>query len=188
MKKSMLKIFVLAMSLAMALTACGEKDTPQDNLSDQSDIQYPAKPITIVVPFGAGGTTDIAARILADNLPGYLDNATIVVSNITGGSGTIGTTEVTSSNADGYTLGCSAAATVAIQPLFGQTSYTLDDIKPICNIYTMPQVIVASADAPYNTVDEFVEYIKGQGTVNYAIAGRGTVQHLGQLKYHAKIN
>ncbi len=178
MKKSMLKIFVLAMSLAMSLTACGEKDTPQGNLSDQSDIQYPTKPITIVVPFGAGGTTDIAARILADNLPGYLDNATIVVSNITGGSGTIGTTEVTSSIADGYTLGCSAAATVAIQPLFGQTSYTLDDIKPICNIYTMPQVIVASADAPYNTVDEFVEYIKGQGTVNYAIAGRGTVQHL----------
>lgn len=178
MKKSMLKIFILAMSLTMALTACGEKDTPQDSLSDQSDIQYPTKPITIVVPFGAGGTTDIAARILADNLPGYLDNATIVVSNITGGSGTIGTTEVTSSDDDGYTLGCSAAATVAIQPLFGQTSYTLDDIKPICNIYTMPQVIVASADAPYNTVDEFVEYIKGQGTVNYAIAGRGTVQHL----------
>ena len=112
MKKSMLKIFILAMSLTMALTACGEKDTPQDSLSDQSDIQYPTKPITIVVPFGAGGTTDIAARILADNLPGYLDNATIVVSNITGGSGTIGTTEVTSSDDDGYTLGCSAAATV----------------------------------------------------------------------------
>ena len=101
MNKSMLKIFILAMSLTMALTACGEKDTPQDSLSDQSDIQYPTKPITIVVPFGAGGTTDIAARILADNLPGYLDNATIVVSNITGGSGTIGTTEVTSSDDDG---------------------------------------------------------------------------------------
>ena len=85
MKKSMLKIFVLAMSLAMALTACGEKDTPQDNLSDQSDIQYPAKPITIVVPFGAGGTTDIAARILADNLPGYLDNATTFAEGHGGG-------------------------------------------------------------------------------------------------------
>lgn len=178
MKKSMLNILVLAMSLSIVLAACGEKDTNQDSVSEPSDIQYPTKPITIVVPFGAGGTTDIAARILADNLPSYLDNATIVVSNITGGSGTIGTTEVISSEADGYTLGCSAAATVAIQPLFGQTSYSLDDIKPICNIYTMPQVIVVSADAPYDTVDEFVKYIKEQGTVNYAIAGRGTVQHL----------
>lgn len=183
MKKTTIKILALAMTLAMLLCACSNKESVQDlvqgNDSDtQTEITYPTKPITIVVPFGAGGTTDIAARILADNLPQYLDNATIVVSNITGGSGTIGTTEVTSATADGYTLGCSAAATMAIQPLFGQTSYTLDSIKPICNIYTMPQVIVASADAPYNTVDEFIEYLKGQDSVNYAIAGRGTVQHL----------
>ena len=182
MKRNLVKVLAMAMSLMLILTACSSQtpSTSEPSGSTPAPVtsDYPSQTITIVVPFSAGGATDIAARILADNLPQYLSDATIIVSNITGGSGTIGTSEVTSAEADGYTLGFSAAATVAIQPLFGQTSYTLDDIKPICNVYTMPQVIVASADAPYNTVEEFIDYLKANDGVNYAIAGRGTVQHL----------
>lgn len=164
--------FVTALSLA----ACGEQAPAAASASASEG--YPEKAVTIVVPFSAGGTTDLAARILADNLPNYLNGAAIVVNNITGGSGTIGSTEVADAEPDGYTLGCSAAATTTIQPLFGQTTYTLDDITPLCNIYTMPQCIVVSADSPYDTVAEFVEYLKTVDIVNYAHAGRGTVQHL----------
>lgn len=179
MKKSIVKALAVATSLMTILTACSPGSSSNTGTSNSNtNDNYPSQPITIVVPFSAGGATDIAARILADNLPQYLNDATIVVSNITGGSGTIGTSEVTGATADGYTLGFSAAATVAIQPLFGQTSYTLEDIKPICNVYTMPQVIVAAADAPYDTVDKFIDYLKTHDNVSYAIAGRGTVQHL----------
>lgn len=181
--KKHIKLFACLMALALALTACGKDTTQQPGSQNSSNGSqqtsgYPTKPITVVVPFSAGGTTDLAARILADNLPNYMDNATVVVTNITGGSGTIGATEAANAEPDGYTLGFSAVATLSIQPLFGQTSYTLDSVKPLCNVYTMPQVIVVPADAPYNTVDEFIDYLKGKDTVNYAIAGRGTVQHL----------
>lgn len=193
MKKKTLGMLSCLIVLSMLLAACGQTGGTPQNPSDASkgnsgaavsanqpgnDTDYPTKPITVVVPFSAGGTTDLAARIVADSLPKYLNGATVVVTNITGGSGTIGVTEVAGANPDGYTLGISAVAAVAIQPLFGQTSYTLEDIQPICNIYTMPQCIVVPADAPYETVDEFVEYLKAQDSVNYAIAGRGTVQHL----------
>ncbi len=193
MKKKLLLSFLIV--LALLLSACGQAQNPAPATSPaasgnpgtssppaasqpEQQIDYPTKPVTLVVPFSAGGTTDLAARIVADNLPKYLDGAAVVVTNITGGSGTIGVTEVADAVPDGYTLGISAVAAVAIQPLFGQTSYTLDSIQPICNIYTMPQCIVVPVDAPYETVDEFVEYLKSQGSVNYAIAGRGTVQHL----------
>lgn len=179
MKKSTFKSIAVALSLMTILASCSTNTNSAPGASSTGAADdYPSKTITIVVPFSAGGATDIAARILADSLPQYLNDATVIVSNITGGSGTIGTSEVTGADADGYTLGFSAAATVAIQPLFGQTSYTLEDIKPICNVYTMPQVIVAAADAPYDTVDEFIDYLKSHDTVSYAIAGRGTVQHL----------
>ena len=191
MKKKTFGMLSCLIALSMLLTACGPKNNTPQNTPDPgsssaaasenqpgNDIDYPTKPITVVVPFSAGGTTDLAARIVADSLPKYLDGATVVVTNITGGSGTIGVTEAAGADPDGYTLGISAVAAVAIQPLFGQTSYTLEDIQPICNIYTMPQCIVVPADAPYETVDEFVAYLKEQDSVNYAIAGRGTVQHL----------
>lgn len=181
-KKLIAQLTASALALSMLLSGCatGSQSAPasQPGSSTAESPSFPNKPITLVVPFSAGGTTDLAARILADNLPRYLDGATVVVTNITGGSGTIGTTEVAQANPDGYTLGFSAVATVSIQPLFGQTSYTLDDILPICNVYTMPQCIVVKADAPYNTVEEFVAHLKTKETVNYAIAGRGTVQHL----------
>lgn len=196
--KSLLSLS-LALIMAMSLAACGEK-TPAATSPDGGTSAgtsgaastadaggYPEKTITIVVPFSAGGTTDLAARILADNLPKYLDGATIVVSNITGGSGTIGSTEVADAEPDGYTLGCSAAAAIAVQPLYGQTTYTLDDIMPLCNIYTMPQCIVVSADSPYTTVEEFVDYLKTVDTVNYAHAGRGTVQHLVCAEWMAQV-
>ena len=177
----------LALALSMSLVGCGQKTDGNNAGSNtgstagsisETGSGYPEKTITIVVPFSAGGTTDLAARVLADNLPKYLNNATIVVNNITGGSGTIGATEAASADPDGYTFGCSAAAAVAIQPLYGQTTYTLDDIKPLCNLYTMPQCIVVAADSPYNTVEEFVDYLKTVDVVNYSHAGRGTVQHL----------
>ncbi len=190
MKKFLAMTLSCLLATATLLSGCTKTDlgsasttTSGSGVQSTDSTDYPSKPITLVVPFSAGGTTDLVARILADSMPKYLDGATVVVTNITGGAGTIGCTEVASADPDGYTLGFSAVAAVAIQPLFGETSYTLDDVQPICNVYTMPQCIVAPADAPYDTVDEFIDYLKEQGSVNYAIAGRGTVQHLACVEW-----
>ena len=180
--------WLLVVSATIFLTACQQapnasQSPPQKDeasIEQQAMTNYPEKPITIIVPFSAGGATDLAARILADHLPQYLGGGVVIVTNITGGSGTTGATEVAEAQADGYTLGCSAIAPLSIQPLFGTTTYTHEDITPICSIYSMPQVIVVAADAPYDTIEEFITFAKDlpQNSMNYAIAGRGTVQHL----------
>lgn len=184
MKKICVLITVLAMALTLFLTGCSSSSTAQSSASVQpsqtpaATSDYPKNPIQIIVPFSAGGGTDLVARVVADKMSAILGVAVEVV-NMPGGSATIGTTEVANSDPDGYTLGFSISTPLSITPNLGQTTYTIDDLQAICNVYTTIHTICVPADSPIQNVDDLIAYVDEKGgNVSYAGSGTGNMQHL----------
>jgi tripartite-type tricarboxylate transporter receptor subunit TctC len=141
---------------------------------------YPAKPIRLVVPFPAGGATDIFGRAVSQKLGEKL-GTTIVVDNKPGAGGTIGSDIVAKAPADGYTLLLATSSTHAIGPSFGnKLPYdAVADFTPIAHVGNAPSIMVVPNNAPARSVKEWVEYArKNPGKLNYASSGNGTVVHL----------
>ena len=140
---------------------------------------YPSAPVNVVVPYGAGGGTDLFARVLTDKMSQILGQS-ITVTNLTGGGGTIGATEVAvNAPKDGYTLGFCIYAPLVLMPMYGQTAYTLEDIEPICGAYSTLNVLAVSADSPYQSVEDIIALIESNnGTMPYGGSGTGNNQHL----------
>ncbi|MDB5743941.1 MAG: tripartite tricarboxylate transporter substrate binding protein [Polaromonas sp.] len=142
--------------------------------------QTAGKPITLVVPTAAGGTTDISARMLAEPL-GKILQTSVVVDNRGGGNGNIGGQIVARAPADGHTLLVQYSGYQSITPLI-QPVVGFDpakDLKPIGHLIDAPQLLVVRADFPANTYAEFLAYVKANpGKVNYASSGNGSLQHV----------
>jgi tripartite-type tricarboxylate transporter receptor subunit TctC len=142
---------------------------------------YPAKPITIVVPFSAGGGVDAVARLLAEKLrTGF--NQAVLVDNKPGASGMLGASFVAKSAPDGYTLLLGSAGETAINPFVykAKMQYTPEkDFVPITLVTRVPNVLVANNNFPVKNVAELVAYAKkNPGKVTYATSGVGNPQHL----------
>lgn len=140
---------------------------------------YPAKPITFVVPAAAGGTTDLAARMLAQAL-GPVVGQSVVVDNKAGGNGAIAASIVKRAPPDGYTLLMQYSGYHVISPhLTKQHQWELKDFQPIANVLSAPQIIVVRSDVPAKTLAELVAYAKANpGKLNYASSGNGSLQHV----------
>lgn len=143
--------------------------------------QYPAKPITLVVPFSAGSDADLAARNLADHAVKYLNQQPIVVVNQPGASGAIGTLAVRNAPADGYTLLLARIASQVILPATDpKTPYQWSDFTLLSVLEVNPYVCAVKADAPYKSMRELVDDIaKRPGKLNFATVGAGTLQNFG---------
>ena len=120
---------------------------------------YPNKPITMVVPASAGGTTDLAARMTAQAL-GPVLGQTLVVENKGGGNGNIAAAQVKRAEADGYTLLMQYSGFHVISPHLGKSSWELKDFVPVANVLSAPQIVVVRGDLPVNTMQELVAYAK----------------------------
>ena len=140
---------------------------------------YPAKPITLVVPAAAGGTTDLAGRMLAQALTPVVGQQ-VVVDNKAGGNGAIAASLVKRAPADGYTLLMQYSGYHVISPhLMKQKQWELADFQPIANVLSAPQIIVVRDDVPAKTLAELVAYAKAHpGKLNYASSGNGSLQHV----------
>ena len=138
---------------------------------------YPARPITIIVPFPPGGSTDVAARIVADHMSRTLGQQ-VVVQNISGAGGTVGSTRGMRADPDGYTILMGQmgthAASVALYP---NLAYKPDvDFEPIGMVTAFPLVIAAKKDLPPNDLKEFIAYAKANySRLNQAHAGVGSI-------------
>ena len=141
---------------------------------------YPNKPVRIIVPFPAGGTTDIVARIVAQKLTEAWGQS-VIVENRSGAGGNIGGEAAANSPPDGYTLFMTSGSIVtANQYIYKKMSFDpAKDLVPITNVASGPQVIVVNPNFPAKTLKEFIDLARAKpGTLNYGHAGIGTQTHL----------
>lgn len=190
MKKKRVWSLALLMGIGI-LAGCGNNNTSSDRAATAADRttegentqtaskgDYPKGPVTIVVPYGAGGGTDLFCRVVADKMSQTLGTS-FEVTNLTGGGGTIGATDVANAQPDGYKLGFCISAPLAVMPLYGETSYQLEDCQTICGAYSTLNVLAVSADSPIQNVEDLVAYIEeNNGALSYGGSGTGNIQHL----------
>jgi tripartite-type tricarboxylate transporter receptor subunit TctC len=162
-----------ALMLAAFLLAAPVVSTP----SRAED--YPARPVRIIVPFGAGGPADVAARLVGNVLQDNFGKP-FVVENRTGAGGMIGTLEAAKSPPDGYTLLMMSNTQTANESLVPQRKYDLmRDLVPIAPVNYSDLVIVVHPSVPAKTLGEFIALAKSQpGKLNYASSGQGTPYHM----------
>jgi tripartite-type tricarboxylate transporter receptor subunit TctC len=165
-----------AISILIALCTSVGLSVGQTYAADK----YPVKPVTIIVPFPAGGGTDLAIRSLQPKLQARL-GVPIIVENRPGAGGTIGTSAGAKAAPDGYTLVAVTTTTIAsAKAVYPQISYDpVKDFVPIGSIGLTPFVLVVAPNLPVKSFDEFLQYAKAQGgTLNYASVGNGSASHL----------
>ena len=150
--------------------------------------QYPDKPITVVVPFAAGGPTDVVTRLLGDHMSRTL-RQTIIVENVGGAGGTIGMTRAAQANPDGYTIAVGNTGTQSAAPaLYPNLKY--DPARSFAQIgitnFT-PQAIVAKKSTQASGLKEFIDYLKANSEkLTYGHAGVGSIAHVSGLLFNAQ--
>ena len=141
---------------------------------------WPAKPIRLIVPFPAGGGTDIIGRELGQKLASNT-GWTVVIDNKPGSGGNLGVDAAAKSPADGYTLVLGQTSNLAINPtLYSKLPYDPEkDLTPVGTVASAPLVLVVAADSPYKTLADAVAAARAKpSALNYATSGNGTVAHL----------
>jgi len=140
---------------------------------------YPNKPITLIAPYAAGGDSDASGRNLSAVVSKYLGQP-VIVQNIVGASGTIGSQRVRTAAPDGYTLLVARGGSQAINPaLDSSTPYKWNDFTFLSLLDFNPVACVVKGDSPYKTMKDLLAALKAEpGKLNYATAGPGTTQHL----------
>jgi tripartite-type tricarboxylate transporter receptor subunit TctC len=143
-----------------------------------AEAAYPERPITIIVPWGAGGGTDATARILASLMEQELGQPVTVV-NRTGGSGVVGHSAIATAEPDGYTLGI-ITVEIGMMHWAGLTDLTYEDYTPLALYNEDPAGVQVRADAPWDTIDELLDYIRDNppGTLTGSGTGQGGIWHL----------
>ncbi|WP_255592572.1 tripartite tricarboxylate transporter substrate binding protein [Bordetella sp. BOR01] len=170
MKKKRLTSFILAVELGFAATQAAAADAAKD---------YPQRPITIVVPFGAGGSADVYARYLGDQLQKRFGQS-VVVENKPGGGGVIGTASVARAQPDGYTLLVMSNTQTVNETLLKDKPYDLmKDFEPIAPINEASLVLVTKKGLDVSSVKDLIALEKQKpGALNYASSGIGTPYHI----------
>jgi tripartite-type tricarboxylate transporter receptor subunit TctC len=167
------QLLVLAAALPLATTTAF------------AQAAYPSKPVKIVVPFPAGGTSDVLARLIGVKLSESLGQP-VVVENRAGSGGNIGADLVAKSPADGHTLLLMDVGNLAIAPsLYKLPFNVLNDFAPVAMVAYSPHLLVTSTKVPANTVAELVAYAKGKDVrLSYAAAaGMGSATHLAGVMF-----
>lgn len=162
-------------------------------MAAMAQAEWPgAKPITIIVPFGAGGSVDVTARLVAQKLSERLKQS-VVVENVTGAGGAIGVAKAVGAAGDGYTLVMGADSPIAIARFVNPAAVKYDaakDLAAVGLVNTAPMVLVARPGLPANNLAEVLKLARAQpGKLSYATSGVGTVLQLAmeQVKDQAKV-
>jgi tripartite-type tricarboxylate transporter receptor subunit TctC len=176
LKMKLLKSLALGSALSLAFIAGAQ-------------AQWPEKPITIVVPFAAGGPTDIVARSVADAMMKSLPNSRIIVENVAGAGGTIGVAKVSKAASDGYTLLIHHIGMSTAPALYRRLAFDPQkDFEYVGLISDVPMTLLTKKALPPNNLQELIAYAKAnKDKVNVANAGIGSASHLCGLLFMSSI-
>jgi tripartite-type tricarboxylate transporter receptor subunit TctC len=167
-----LSIRLLALAVASFLGGVGVAQT------------YPDKPIIVIVPFTAGGGSDLIARVLQPELAKSLGQQVLVV-NRDGAAGTIGTAAVAQASPDGYVIGLIASAPLISQPHLRKLPYSLDSFEAVCQAFDGgPHILMVAQSSPFKSMAELIEYAKANpGKLTYGSSGPGSLPHLAMADF-----
>jgi tripartite-type tricarboxylate transporter receptor subunit TctC len=151
--------------------------------------QYPEKPITIVVPFAAGGPTDKVARDFGEALRKHMNGQPVIIENVGGAGGTLGAGRVAKAANDGYTLLLAHSGMATAPALYRNLPYkTLDDFEFLGMINEVPMTLIGKPSLPANNYAELVKWMEAnKGKINLANAGLGSASHLCGLMFQSTI-
>lgn len=171
----MLRAAVLSFIILLALGGLAGGCMPQNKMAV---AQYPTKPITLIVPFAAGGSVDMMARTIEKVALKHLGQP-IVVTNIPGGAATIGWNELAGAKPDGYTIGIVGLSSL-LQPLYGETRYHYPTaLEPFVQVMSIPAIAVVRADQPWSNVQDLLNYARQHpGEIKYGHPGLGSGNHV----------
>ena len=140
---------------------------------------FPTKPFELVVPYVAGGSTDVMCRTIVARAAPFLNNQPCVVVNKAGGGTVVGSRYVLDGRNDGYTLYSTSTSSMMIAPVANKTNFSWKDFIGICQTMLGSDALYVRVDAPFNTLDKFVEYAKqNPGKIKYSTSGAGGSPHL----------
>ncbi len=193
-----LVVLLLSLSLVLVMSACNGADVnvkkestvaneAQEDTASKATVQeakaYPNKQINMIIPYGAGGTTDLTGRRLALALEKQLGQA-IVVINQAGASGSIATKTVLDAKPDGYTIFYTADS-LGTQRVTGLSDFSYDDFSPIMAVVDDPKVIVVAKDSKYDNLEDLINDMKeNKGKVKMSYTGPGGSGHVQALIYN----
>jgi tripartite-type tricarboxylate transporter receptor subunit TctC len=168
----------LSLSLRLAAAAAGAVIAGAS--ATAADAPYPSKPVTVIVPFGAGGVADALPRIVGQKL-NEMWGVPVIIENRPGASGNLGMAQVARATPDGYTLGLAPTGNLTVNPVL-YTNLTFDtarDFAPVTLLATSPNILVVNPAVPANDFKSFVEYARSKpGKLNFASPGAGSGAHL----------
>lgn len=175
--KRALGILVAMMVIVLLTVGCSQK-APEPVEQKKPGADFPTKPITWIIPFAAGGPSDVIARAMANVSHKYLDQP-LVVLNRPGGATTIGLNEAVNATPDGYTIVFPGISSIT-QPLVGNTQYVyVESLDPICQLEYKPQGLIVKANSQFKTLEDLVAYAKANpGKLKFGHSGDGGPTHL----------
>jgi len=148
----------------------------------QQQLKYPEKPVTLIVPFSAGGGTDVGVRILVKYAEKYFGQSFLVV-NIEGGGSEVGVSRALKSPPDGYIICSFNSASIILTTMRKASYHPVNDVEPICLVVSDPRLFAVRADDPrFKSAKDFIEYAKqNPGKLTIGTSGAGTSGHLSIL-------
>ena len=147
---------------------------------------FPAKPITVIVPFGPGGTTDLMARLLQVEFEKAIGGP-IIVSNKAGAGGAIAMAEVARASPDGYTIAMTTIGPQVLQPTLKKLAYQTDSFDYICGTYDVPLMLMVTTDSAFKSLADVIVYAKqNPGKLAYGSSGQGTALHIAMAAFLKK--
>jgi tripartite-type tricarboxylate transporter receptor subunit TctC len=160
------KVTATAVSAVMALSTLASAET------------FPERPINLVVPFNAGGGTDLLLRAFAPHFAEALGGDAFV-SNMAGGSGTVAAAALAGQRPDGYQMGYWSVTVATIQPQIKDVPYDVNSWTPICSVAASPTVLFTNASSPFQTIEDVVAAVQAEpGKYIYGSSGPGAITHL----------
>jgi tripartite-type tricarboxylate transporter receptor subunit TctC len=172
----MLKFFAQAL-VASSVVASGVL------LASTAQAAWPDRPVTVIVPYAAGGITDVLARVTAEHLHNKFQQS-FVIQNESGAGGVIGAVNAAHARPDGYTLFFAPIALLTLTPLTMKVNFEPSDFVPVSIVASSPFVVTVGKDFPANSIAEFIAEVKKKpGGYTYASAGAGSTTHVSSLLF-----